>query len=114
MYDDDVRTKYGQWKKQAVVHSGPIWISGNGKEHLIRDMETSHIINCILTVGRRKAELVEITSSLSLDVNNYAHDVITEQINIWEESLRAFYDELYRRGEARAIREARDARRMRT
>lgn len=81
--------------RQTVKSSEPTWIDGAGREIPLREMETSHIFNCINLLDERRGRLAETATYYDEESNL----VVERQLQLWDDSIKAFFKELRRRGE---------------
>lgn len=79
-------------RKQTVSRREAVWVDGNGRAIPLREMETSHIINCIRVTSKKVDEWEEI-------LNKYSpRNVIgSRQLELWKESITTLFAELAHR-----------------
>lgn len=84
-----------QDSRQVVRTRESVWIDGYGRELLVREMTTSHILNCINLLNARHEKLKATTVKF-----NRSNAVTDYQLRSWEDSIDAFFNELDRRAAA--------------
>lgn len=94
-YDDFTETEGTQL--QSVRQGEPTWVNGYGKEVPVRSMTTSHIINAVMLLGRKRNDLMWVVE----EVNYLDTDIIDRQLEVWRESVVMLLDELDRRHAAK-------------
>lgn len=79
--------------RQAVKLGEPTWTDGAGREIPLRQMDASHILNCIQLLDERRSRLANTMTRYSEDDN----PVASRQLELWDDSIKAFFIELRRR-----------------
>lgn len=80
--------------RQTVTLGEPTWTTGHGQEIPLSRMEVSHILNCIDLLSAKRNKLNN-TATFYNEVDN---PVVTRQLDLWDDSIKAFFNELRRRG----------------
>lgn len=81
---------FGPSETQYIQNRGHIWVDGRGKEVPVREMETSHILNCIQLLSDRSDRLVEVLEKY----NRKNNAVANIQLDMWRNTIEAFFNEL--------------------
>lgn len=93
-YEITVATTVDRRLRQTVKRSEPIWTDGAGREIPLSQMDTSHILNCIQLLDERRTRLAATVERYNEEDNV----VSNRQIEMWDDSIKAFFEELRRRG----------------
>ncbi len=72
------------------------WVTKNGEELLIKDMETSHIINCIKAIRDGRIQIGE-TINLGYTADGEGDGVMYDYIDYKKDYIEAFQEELEKR-----------------
>lgn len=82
-------------QKGMVTQRGAVWIDGSGRERAVAEMETDHILNCILMIEDKRSRLADLATRFKRTPLPLA-----QKLEDQEYSIRTFLDELDRRGMA--------------